>query len=281
MTQPESLLSERRNHRQIQLDSDEPAPVGKFYDKQVRDTKNGPIIVERYHDGDYMVIKTSKDLRIAGPHGEETHTSNRISHIPIHINFEWIKKQADIENDEDCGMPWTDGDGWEHTVEARRDFRGTEEAFSKTRGYISYDCVGYFARVIVNPTSFGWESEADRLAYFRAKGASKQVARECVAFQHRAYVDQIVSWYVDGYHCSFIKIEFELGGKTYEESCGGIEDDYVDKGALDELAGNIAHALERDGFIVTGEPVWDIKASKLAAYHKRLTDGPTLFDWRD
>ncbi len=282
MTQHESLLLERRHHRQIQLDDDEPVvPAGKFYDKQIKDTKRGTIISERYRDADCMVISTSEDLRFNGPHGEETHTSTSTVRIPIHISFEWIKKQANIEPDTDAGMPWEDEDGWEHSIVDTDEFRGSYKDLRTAVGYISHTQ----GRVVLNGNSYCGENGTVRLAYFRAKGASKQVARELVATQDRHYIKQIVEWYVDGYPCCYIKIDLKLGGKTYEAACGGVEEAYAEdteNGMVNEIAGEIAAQLEHDGFIVTGhDRQAGYQANRKAALKDRLTHNLNLFNWRD
>lgn len=104
------------------------------------------------------------------------------------------------------------------------------------------------------------EAEKDARSYYnklRARGASRQVARECVAADRAAALrharrllagDAGVYWF----HVEFYDASAGLGMVMLDDTIPG-GDPYADD-IRAELAGEVARELEGRGFIVTGRP---------------------------
>jgi len=252
----------QRNQRFIDVDA---SPQGDgtgqdYYHKETISLHNGTSVVERFREADIMVICEETCVLNKSPFGT-IKLLNKVEHrIPAVISFDTILSLVTIEPDDDVPMPWDDCDGWEHDVEPYARFvddrlngHGTKHTlidFKNTRGYFC-SSNGSAKRVVVTDDSFCGESENTRIQYLQNKGASKQVAREVIAYENRRYIDQIVEWRIHGYPCIYVSCEFSLGGKTYEASCNGFEEEYEDV-AKEEIASNIAWYLKRDGYTVIG-----------------------------
>lgn len=275
----------RRPHREIEFEVPSP-PVdltaGEYYRREVKDTKHGRVTTERRREGDVMVINTQKAIMVDGPLGEEQHESNKTIRLPAIIDFKVLLDAVAVEEDCHTSPPWDDCDGWEHDLEdynADR-FNGNLDAFKKTRGYLSIDRSRYkYERVVVTDESFCGDSRANRFEYFRRKGAAKQVAHELVAAQDRGYIDQIVEWY-GHYQEVGVSLEIEIGGKTYESSCHGFEEEYGRDEGRTEVASAVIYDLAKDGFTVVG---YDrhVQYDANRTWHKKeqLRRNLHLFDW--
>lgn len=245
---------------------EEAGPAENYRIKEHRELVNGTRIYERYRDGDKMIISIEDCITVEGPLGDEEVISRRLVRVPGVIKFEDILRLVKVEPDDDCGMPWDDQDGWKHELQPIEEFEDAwmsryenveyadvVRAFHDTQGYCS-SSRGDRKRVMVTDDSYCGESRASRIAYLRSKGASKQVAREVIAYEDRRYIAQIVAWRNDGYPCVYVTCEFEIGEEdTYEDSCGGFEEDYADE-AKKEIAGHIASAMADDGYTIVDAP---------------------------
>lgn len=278
--------SEARLHRDIDFKVPPPPvdPVaGAYHHREVKDTKHGRTIIERQRDGNTMVITITKNVTFEGRLGEEHHESTKTIRMPALIDFQMLLNAVEVEDDDHTEMPWESGDGWEHAIEELESdsFGGSSDDFKKTRGYLPHRGRYKYERVVVTDESYCGDSRKARFEYFHRRGASKQVAREMVAKQDRAYIDQLVEWY-DHYQEVYVKLEIEIGGKTYEDSCGGFDEEYGRNEARREIASNVIYALEKDGYTVVG---YDRHAeyNKNRTWHKKeqLRRNLHLFDWTD
>lgn len=273
--------AEARCHRDIDFKVPPPLvdPVaGAYHHREVTDTKHGRTIIDRRRDGNMMIIQITKNVTVDGPLGEEQHESEKTIRMPALIDFQMLLDSVEVEDNDHTKMPWDSGDGWEHVLEGLESdsFGGSVNDFKKTRGYLPK-----YERVVVTDDSFCGDSRKSRFEYFRRKGASKQVAREMVAKQDQAYIDQLVLWY-GHYQEVYVKLKIEIGGKTYEDSCGGFDEDYGRNEARREIASNVVYALEKDGYTIIG---YDRHAeyNKNRTWHKKeqLRRNLHLFDWGD
>jgi hypothetical protein len=92
--------------------------------------------------------------------------------------------------------------------------------------------------------------------YMRQRGASKQVARECVTKQRKRTLAQLVDWYENGWEWWGVKGNVNILGKVYEDSLWAIDSYEYAEECREEIARNIAYQLKEDGFTVTGVPAY-------------------------
>lgn len=268
-----------RHLRSIQLD----LPVSPveddgddaFYSRNTHETKHGSVTTERWRDGDQFHTRVVTDEAIPCDYGHEVRHVVEDFCRPAKIKFSWICEQAVVEPDEDFGPVWKECDGYEHDLEEDRHFDGPEDSFPCRRGYVR----GLGKVITVGDNAFCGDSHADRYERFRKQGASKQVAREMVAQQDRDYIDYLLKQYLEGNDAWWVRIEFELEGETYEDSCGGCYGEEYARGEfVHEIAGNIAHSLKKDGWIIVGEP--DSRAAYLENRRHVHRQRLNMFNWR-
>jgi hypothetical protein len=93
--------------------------------------------------------------------------------------------------------------------------------------------------------------EAYLRAFHAERGASKQVIAEMIAQDRRRTLDQLTKWYEQGWEYWVACCEFE----DYRESLCGIDSlDYAQE-VCQELALEVASQMEKDGYVVTGQPL--------------------------
>lgn len=197
-------------------------------------------------------------------------------HQPRTIQFQDILDAVEIVSDNDGGKPWDNCDGYEHELvspswrehESRIDnarnsivlgsgLRGNSRRFIELDDKIVDDCV----------------------QYARKSGASKQIAFEFGAYVKRQTLEQLKTWYQDGWEYFGVQCEF----MDEEDSCYGIDSYEFARGEMrTEIAGNVAHALEQRGFIVVGMPT---KEQRQVEYRKNRRDSlrrnMQMFTWKD
>lgn len=259
-----------RNRRSLMLEPTPftPDPNAAYHvrkTKQVND--NVTQTVERKRVGDRMLIS-------------ETNTSD----IPAEIPWRDIVAGARIEPDDVHPPPWDDDDGWSHEVDT--DICDLYKSINQARGYVPNRNYGNGQRSLLRITdkSYGGDSVENRVLYLRNRGASKQVAREVVARDNQQYINQLTDWYENGWNYWYVTVSFIVGGKIYDDSLGGIDDhDYATEDIVPELCGQIAYALEQDGFTVTGKPgetEEEKKQYKLAIKRAQLCRHLNMFNWK-
>ena len=264
--------------RSIQLDlPEDPAEVIEdFYTRDSIETKHGTVTTERWKANGLFHTRTVTDEAIPRDFGHEVRHTVEDSCVPARIKFETIKAKAEITFDDHMGATWEDCDGYEHELLHHRDFNGPEDAFPLARGY----SMGIGKIVTVTDKSFCGDSFKDRYERLRKQGASKQVAREVIASQDREYIDYIVEEYNRGHPDTWwVRIEIEINDETYENSLGGIYgEDYARGECLDDVADEVAHMMEKDGWEIVGRP--DRKASYRASRLYHMKQKLNMFNWR-
>jgi hypothetical protein len=186
----------------------------------------------------------------------------------VHVDFNEILESVVVEPDECYNeTPWDMCDGYDHEAVPTRNLDVRVDA---ARGYCWHD--GNRERVVITLDD---HVDADLYDWYREQGASKQVAREMVALSMRKRIDQLKDWYENGWHWWWVHGEY----RSYEDSVGGVDDyDYAVDSVREEIALNIAAALEDDDYIVTNKPeVPNENPGRLA----RLKHNRTLFSWID
>ncbi len=273
-----------RQMRVIELPAPPQDPGGGFYKRTEKTYPNGTYVEERTATTTELIISEWTEQANKNVHGVTKFVSTSTLTLPRHIDFTWIVQQASTEQDDDY-EDFRNDDGWAHNLEILSDFPGPVDHFKQIRGYIGYYRGRYedYTCVTISTGSFGGESRAAMIQHLRLRGASKQVAQEVAAARIRAYLDQLASWYQNGQDHYFVKISITLGGKEYEESCGGYDnEDYATTEGAAELAGQIAYAIEQDGFIVTGYDRWvSYQQDRLENEKRRLAYNLNMFNWTD
>jgi hypothetical protein len=104
----------------------------------------------------------------------------------------------------------------------------------------------------------------------RGMGCSKQVAREIEAQERRRTLEQLKRWYSEGWTYYGVVCDHPVAERhNVNESVWGIDDEeYAEKEVRHEIAGQVAHALERRGYTVTNKP----GPTTLAEKQERLRD---------
>jgi len=162
------------------------------------------------------------------------------------VDYNDLLDCVQVERDDWCGAPWDNCDGYGHTI--TRLGYNHHEGLEESNSSVYWDR----ARCIIE---FDYAAESgfeDDYRYYRANGASKQVAFERVAQLRRERMDQLVEWYSNGWEYWVVTAEYNDFDAC---SCGGIDDyDYADGEMRNELAVELAGILEDNDFVVTGKP---------------------------
>lgn len=164
------------------------------------------------------------------------------------ISWQDILDATKIVDDEDMGAPWKEHDGHKHhlqTVDHDDERNASGFVFTERRA----------SRVVLDkPESWG------NYQYFRAHGASKQVAAELTAGIQREAREQIARWRNYGWRWFGVWCRMKGESLDVNESLWGIQtkDDSEDDPYLQEVREEIARqavdALETQGFFVIGVP---------------------------
>jgi|GEM_PF-5100859 len=250
----------RRQHRVIQLDTPEQLPIpedGFHFREEKHQPHGGSVVEERWRKGDVLHIKYTRTTIQETEFGDITSDSIEEIKRPAFLHWADILDKTEIEPDDDTGMPWEEQDGYEHTM--REVDRCEHGDLTEALGYVRGGRHGGQAHIIeIDDDSFAGDSPESRFDYFRFQGASKQVAAEMVACQDRHYIRQIADWYRNGPYWWYVKCEVDIDGREYEDAVGGVLDDefgdYANKECRDEVAGNVAYALEAAGYVVLDKP---------------------------
>jgi hypothetical protein len=185
-----------------------------------------------------------------------------ISTRPAVIDYAEIREAVTVEPD-DCmsEAPWDNCDGYEHEL---RPINSPEEGDSEA----SFHHDGR-RQIVVVSTDHGIYD------YLRARGCSKQVAREAVASDRRRTIEQLQKWYRDGWE--WWQVDCEFMGES--DGVGGVDDfDYANGACADDIAENVAHALEEKGYTVTNRP--DRRAGYLENRRYHLRQNLLIGTWR-
>jgi hypothetical protein len=180
------------------------------------------------------------------------------------IDFQDILDACEIKDDDMCEAPWENCDGFEHTATPVRNLDDAKHA-SEMQGHVWSE--GYRAYVVIELKS---GEDWGTYEYLRAQGASKQVAREASAATRRKAIEQLKEWYQHGWSYYGVTCEYEGA----EASVWGVDDyEYADTDVRHEIAREVAHELEKQGYTIINYPPADT-AKKLTA--RRLTTAVSL-----
>lgn len=214
----------------------------------------------RWRDGPllHIVTKTVKQ------EGEEEDRTLRIVHLNkeeiVSACLPYAKLKACckvVQDDDDQRKPWDDCDGWEHELESydafedrltqnehrvRQEMRDT---FESAAGVFRHDRES--VRIVFN---YDLSANYD---YERARGASKQVARELAALEKQRSIAQLLKWYSDGWEWWGAACEWG----DFSESLWGIDsEDYAWEVAYTEMLPSPVQHVEALGYLVTDKPRW-------------------------
>jgi len=230
----------------VVLLGDPPPPAEEQYDwYSQEDLPNGGYVKEwregeiRYKDRLSVSISNSDPLYRAELREKTQRSAVR--------QWSEIIAACKVELDEfDPRVPWDDCDGWAHEFVTDTTYWPD---FDKTqmRAYVRGGChtdAGVIRVDVKEAYLTGWEHYHDR-------GASKQVSRELAAQQLRTCIDQLKEWYYDGWCWYGVVGELD----EYEASVWGCDnEEYARSVVVPEIAGEIAHQMAHDGWLIEGEP---------------------------
>lgn len=275
----------RRQLRSIVLDDDPkpPTPAGDFRRHTEREVGATHTVEERWREKDTLHIHVTKCREEITPRGTVSFKSTTTTSRPCFVDWVDIWESCEVERDDDMLAPWDEHDGWEHERDHITDWcRRQNIGYGKTTSYNFGQCRGYaFAdgetfRVHIDDSRFASENRAAFCHNMQINGASKQVAAEMTALWERGYIDQLVKWYNDGYEWWWVRCSYGIGGDEYEASLGGIDNyDHADTTVREELAHEIVHQLEQDGYVVVKIPPprkWEYDCRKVRQQAQNWTD---------
>jgi hypothetical protein len=236
-----------RKKRRIQLRDNPTLPQPQRKACWEKFTKLPDGYERRWRRGKTLHILRVVDYKYADGRGRRrTQTRERVN---AQVQWQRLLDAVKIQDDDRCDPPWENCDGWEHTAD-RLD--ANNQRHRELRD--SARCVRQDGRnfiLTIDPAQMGL---AD-YEYFHAKGASKQVARQLAAKSIRDALRQLRKWYADGWEYCGVVCEF----RTYQASCWGIDDrDYAKKEVGPEMAREVMHSMEADGYVIVGCPTVEL-----------------------
>ena len=147
-----------------------------------------------------------------------------------------------------------------HDEADRRSFRGS--FYSNAMG-------GWCAVITTRRMARKWRT----YDYARRKGASRQVAAELEALNIRQNVEYVRGIYADGADAYGVVCRFY--GEN--ESCWGYTPyEYANTEGRREIASQVAHSLERAGYIIEGYPV----EPSTAVHNHKIRDSLNSQNWK-
>ena len=232
----------KRHKRSIQLADKTPTPQAQRTAAWETYRKLPDGYERRWRRGKTLHILRVVDYKYADGRGRRrTVTRSRLNAV---VSWQDLLDSIKVEEDDTCEPPWADCDGWEHErVEFDCD-RHHDGLRQSARCFYADRC-RYL--LMLDPQAMGLPD----YDYFRSQGAAKQVARQLAAAALRRTVDQLRRWYVDGWNYYGVVCKF----REYDASCWGIDDyDYALREVGPEVASEVAHQLEADGYLIVGYP---------------------------
>lgn len=176
------------------------------------------------------------------------------------VAWQTLLNAIEVEDDDiNSEPPWSDCEGWEHEL-VHFDYERHHEDVRDSAGFFVQD--GRYFFITIDPQQMGLPD----YDYYHMRGAAKQVARQLAAKAIRSAIRQLRQWYVDGWSYYGVKCCY----RHYDASCWRIDDyNYALKEIGPDMAGDVAHQLEADGYVITGRP------------SIQLRRGRTLESWRE
>lgn len=165
------------------------------------------------------------------------------------VDFADILEATKVVPDEcSSDSPWENCDGFEHKVESAR--RCDQYNVAEMQG--TCYCGGYRETIAITLPD---DEDYGIYDWQRARGATRQVAREAVAAERRRTLAQLVEWYTKGWQWYGVQCDFSILGQDFDASVWGIDnDDYAEREIVGEIADEVANQLEKAGFTVTDRP---------------------------
>jgi hypothetical protein len=197
----------------------------------------------------------------------ESESLREFSSVQGAVAWSDILDRCEIVEDDIYEAPWEHSDGYEH--ELVDDPSNGDASGSVRHGW------GRERVQLINPESWG------NFEYFRAQGASKQVAFELTKRIQYEAREQIAAWHNDGWR--WYGVQCEMHGE--HASVWGIDcEDYAREYVRKEIASEMAHLLEKAGYFISGRPEEKSKAYYPARYLERKkdrnTEGVNAQNWR-
>lgn len=159
-----------------------------------------------------------------------------VSVSPAVIDYNDILAAVEVEPDDWYMAPWENCDGYAHHVVECGEFDREAAGAFYNRGY----------KLIVLD-----EDTSDVYEWHRARGASKQVAREMEYMARRRLIAQLREWYRDGWQWWQVTCDYH-GASA---GIGGVDDyDYAYNEVRHDVAGEVAYELEKEGYTVANRP---------------------------
>lgn len=252
-----------RHQRAIDVDTPEPqfAVPGEW----ARTIRTAETVEHRRRVGTRLFINRTT-VRVDPVSGDTKRVVEEIEKSAV-VQYAEIVKRCKVEPDDDARAPWNDLDGWEHHLLTQDAFETKvyetthvnhkwsdedycRERYRKMREDFKVGC-GYFAtdRGDRKWIVLDYDVSAN-FDYMRSRGASKQVARELAAAERRRSIQQLVKWYENGYESWYVSGSY----RGRESSVGWDDEDTAATEGIRHVADEIASELERDGYIISGEP---------------------------
>lgn len=211
------------------------------------------------------VVKSGDELVI---HDFQHRTVRR----PRQIDFADILAASQVIADEEYNeAPWERCDGYEHESTS---VRSAPDEWDSLNMQGSCWHTGNRERIVVtidNATVAKWGI----FDYCRARGASKQVAREMEAAEKRRSIARLCGWYSHGWESWGVTCDYY----DAHDSLWGIDDyKYANEDVRPEVATNVADQLIEAGHEVIGYPESATMFAATCHDGKRVM---TLDAWRD
>jgi hypothetical protein len=184
---------------------------------------------------------------------------------PAVIDYADIREAVEVDADECMSdAPWENCDGFKHDL---RDVR--DDADLKSEACIYHQG----SRQIIELTE-----DHGIYEYLRERGASRQTAREAVANDRRRTLDILKGWYRDGWEWWYVHCDY----LDASAGVGGVDDyEYASEACADEIAGEVAHDLEKKGYTINGIPTEaDRRTSYLENRRYHLRQNLLMGTWR-
>ena len=167
---------------------------------------------------------------------------------PATIDYADLLNATKVVADEYESMtPWEQCDGFEHTVTPARNFHDDADT-DEMQGNVYWQG----SRVVIQLPK---GEDYGVYEYQRDCGASRQVAAEAVAAEHRRTLARLVKWYDEGWQWYGVRCKLVILGNEFADSVWGIDDpNYAEEEVREEIANAVMRQLETAGYTVTGRP---------------------------
>jgi len=188
------------------------------------------------------------------------------------VDYDDILAATKVEPDNCFGeTPWENCDDFKHTCTTNFDYNALH-----MRGYCYCDFLHTHAVIQLSK-----DEDWGLYEWHRKHGATRQVAQEAVAAEHRRTLDQLVDWYSNGWQWFGVQCDFEVLGENFYDSIWGIDDeDYAKQEVVPEIADAVADQLEKAGFTVNNRPIREPYPNR-ASKKTRLQHNLNFQNWSD